>query len=269
MHCSRVGFLALPFSCLDGSAEMALGRSLDKSGAGMNDQATPEVQGAQIASKLNWLRAGVLGANDGIVSTSSIIFGVAGASAAHSTIILAGIAAIAAGAMSMATGEYVSVSSQRDLEEAELDAEKKEIKENPEAELEELTCLLQGRGIDATLAREVAVQLTERDPLTAHARLEIGIDPSAVSNPWTAAFASMIAFTVGGLIPFIVMILAPRDIAIWLSGVAVVLALALTGWISAHLGGARWFPSIARNVLGGLLAMAITFGVGRIAGTQL
>lgn len=235
----------------------------------MNEQAISEVQGAQIASKLNWLRAGVLGANDGIVSTSSIIFGVAGASAAHSTVVLAGIAAIAAGAMSMAAGEYVSVSSQRDLEEAELEVEKAELEANPEAELKELTQLLEGRGIDSGLAHEVAVQLTERDPLTAHARLEIGIDPGAVSNPWAAAFASMIAFTVGGLIPFVVMIVAPREIAIWVSGLAVVVALALTGWISAHLGGARWLPSISRNVIGGLLAMGVTFGVGRVAGTRL
>lgn len=224
---------------------------------------------AATASKLNWLRAGVLGANDGIVSTSSIIFGVAGAAASHATVVLAGIAAIAAGAMSMAAGEYVSVSSQRDLEEAELAAERQEIAADPEAELEELTGLLEQRGIQAALAREVAVQLTERDPLTAHARLEIGIDPAAVTNPWSAAFASMVAFTLGGLIPLLATVLAPHALAIWVSGVAVVIALGLTGWISAKLGGARRLPSIARNVLGGLLAMAITYGVGRIAGTQI
>jgi VIT1/CCC1 family predicted Fe2+/Mn2+ transporter len=171
--------------------------------------------------------------------------------------------------MSMAAGEYVSVSSQRDLEQAELAAEKQEIEQNPEAELDELTCLLQERGIEGSLSRAVAVQLTERDALRAHARLEIGIDPEAVSNPWAAALASMIAFTVGGLIPFIATVAAPSGIGIWVSGVAVVLALALTGWISARLGGAPRFPSIARNVLGGLLAMAVTWGVGRIAGTQL
>lgn len=235
----------------------------------MNEQAAVQAQTNAIASKLNWLRAGVLGANDGIVSTSSIIFGVAGASAAHGTVILAGIAAIAAGAMSMAAGEYVSVSSQRDLEQAELAAEQREIIADPEGELAELTELLRGRGIDRNLAGEVAVQLTQRDPLTAHARLEIGIDPSAVSNPWSAALASMVAFTIGGFIPFLVMVLAPRATGIWSAGVAVVLALALTGWISARLGGAPRLPSIARNVLGGLLAMAVTFGVGKIAGTKL
>jgi vacuolar iron transporter family protein len=228
-----------------------------------------KAHGAQIASKLNWLRAGVLGANDGIVSTSAIIFGVAGAAAAHSTIVLAGIAAIAAGAMSMAAGEYVSVSSQRDLEEAELAAEREEIAADPEGELEELTNLLRARGIESRLARQVAQQLTERDALTAHARLEIGIDPGAVSSPWAAAIASMVAFTAGGLIPFLATLLAPGAMGIWVSGAAVLLALALTGWISARLGGARRWPSVARNVFGGLLAMAVTFAVGRIAGTQL
>ena len=236
----------------------------------MNDAGAAAAQAiAATASKLNWLRAGVLGANDGIVSTSSIIFGVAGASASHATVVLAGIAAIAAGAMSMAAGEYVSVSSQRDLEEAELALEKKEIAADPEGELDELTHLLEQRGIEVGLAREVAIQLTERDPLTAHARLEIGIDPAAVTNPWSAALASMVAFTSGGLIPLLATVLAPRGLGMWVSGAAVVVALALTGWISARLGGAPRLPSIARNVIGGLLAMAISYGVGKIAGTQI
>jgi len=236
----------------------------------VNDvQPAPSQQIAATASKLNWLRAGVLGANDGIVSTSSIIFGVAGASASHATIVLAGIAAIAAGAMSMAAGEYVSVSSQRDLEEAELATERREIEADPEGELQELTRLLEQRGIDHELATEVAVQLTERDPLSAHARLEIGIDPAAVTNPWTAAFASMVAFTAGGMIPFLATVLVPGPSGIWVSGAAVVLALAVTGWISARLGGAARLPSIVRNVVGGLIAMGITYGVGRIAGTQI
>ncbi|HEX3423137.1 MAG TPA: VIT family protein [Sphingomicrobium sp.] len=225
--------------------------------------------GVAIASKLNWLRAGVLGANDGIVSTSSIIFGVVGASASHSSVILAGIAAIAAGAMSMAAGEYVSVSSQRDLEDAELERERREIEANPQCELAELQHMLEDRGIDRSLARKVALQLTARDPLTAHARLEFGIDPASVVNPWQAAVASMIAFTAGGLIPLLSMLLAPRAFEIWVSGAAVLVALTLTGWISAGLGGAPKLRSIVRNVLGGLLAMAITYGVGKIAGAAL
>lgn len=235
----------------------------------MEEQDQKQPNGAAIASKLNWLRAGVLGANDGIVSTSSIIFGVAGGSGAHGTLLLAGIAAIAAGAMSMAAGEYVSVSSQRDLEEAELAAERDEIQSDPEGELAELTELLAKRGIDQKLAEEVALQLTERDALTAHARLEIGIDPEAVSNPWAASLASMLSFTIGGLVPFLAIAVLPSASGIWAAGIAVIAALALTGWISASLGGAARLPSIARNVIGGLLAMAVTFGVGSVAGTRL
>lgn len=228
-----------------------------------------EPQGIAIASKLNWLRAGVLGANDGIVSTSSIIFGVAGASASHATLVLAGIAAIVAGAMSMAVGEYVSVSSQRDLENAELSMEKRQIEADPEGELHQLSKILEGRGIEPTLAREVAEQVSTRDAVAAHARVELGIDPDAVVNPWAAATASMIAFTIGGLIPLLAMVLAPRPIEVWVSGAAVLIALALSGWISARLGGASRIVGVARTVFGGLLAMAITYGVGRIAGTQL
>jgi VIT1/CCC1 family predicted Fe2+/Mn2+ transporter len=234
-----------------------------------NSSAADTAPGSAIASKLNWLRAGVLGANDGIVSTSSIIFGVVGASASHLSAVLAGIAAIAAGAMSMAAGEYVSVSSQRDLERAELERERREIEANPECELIELQHMLEGRGIDRSLARKVALQLTARDPLGAHARLEFGIDPSLVVNPWQAAIASMFAFTAGGLIPLLSMVLAPRAFEIWVSGAAVLIALTLTGWISADLGGAPRLRSIARNVLGGLLAMAITYGVGKVAGATL
>jgi vacuolar iron transporter family protein len=265
----RVGFPLLSLSTLDGPLNAGFVQTLWMAVKAMEGGGPEQLQATQIASKLNWLRAGVLGANDGIVSTSSIIFGVAGASASHATLILAGIAATAAGAMSMAAGEYVSVSSQRDLEEAELAAEREEIAADPEGELAELTRLLEGRGIASELAEQVAVQLTERDALTAHARLEIGIDPSAVSNAWAAALASMIAFTAGGVIPLLAMIFAPRAIGIWVSGVAVVLALALTGLISALLGGAPAGRSIARNVFGGLLAMAVTFGVGKIAGTQI
>ena len=235
----------------------------------MNPAQPPEAQGLAIASKLNWLRAGVLGANDGIVSTSSIIFGVAGASASHATLVLAGIAAIAAGAMSMAVGEYVSVSSQRDLENAELAQERRQIEAHPETELRELAAILQSRGIEPTLAREVAEQVSARDAVAAHARVELGIDPEAVVNPWTAAVASMIAFTIGGLIPLLAMVLAPRAVDIWVSGAAVLIALALSGWISAWLGGASTLIGITRTVVGGLLAMAITYGVGKIAGTQL
>jgi VIT1/CCC1 family predicted Fe2+/Mn2+ transporter len=235
----------------------------------LSDASPPGAQVAAIASKLNWLRAGVLGANDGIVSVAALIFGVAGASVAHSTIVLAGIAAIAAGALSMAVGEYISVSSQRDLEEAEIAREREQIAENPELELRQLTMLLVGRGIDPGLAEQVALQLSERDALAAHARVELGIDPTAVVNPAVAALASMVSFTAGGLIPLLAMVFAPRAIEIWVSGAAVVLALAATGAISAWLGRSSRTASIVRTVAGGLIAMAVTYAIGKLAGTQL
>lgn len=222
-----------------------------------------------IASKLNWLRAGVLGANDGIVSTAALIFGVAGAAASHQTVMLAGIAAVSAGALSMAVGEYVSVSSQRDLEAAELALERAELEADPAFELEELTGLLEARGIDRKLAAKVAAQISQKDAFAAHARVELGIDPNALTNPWAAAFASMVAFTAGGLIPLVAMMLAPRAIEIPVSGAAVLAALVLTGTLSAALGGAPRLPAIARTFLGGLLAMAITYGIGNIVGTRV
>ncbi len=229
----------------------------------------PLPQGTQIASRLNWLRAGVLGANDGIVSTAALIFGVAGAAAAHQTVLLAGIAAVAAGAMSMAVGEYVSVSTQRDLEQAELARERAELAADPAFELEELGLLLEARGIDRELAARVAIELTEKDALAAHARVELGIEPAGLTNPWAAAFASMLSFTAGGMIPLTAMLLAPQPIAVFVAGAAVLAALALSGALSASLGGARWRPAIVRTVGGGLLAMAITYGVGVLVGTRI
>jgi VIT1/CCC1 family predicted Fe2+/Mn2+ transporter len=223
----------------------------------------------RILSTLNWLRAAVLGANDGIVSTAAIIFGVAGASASHATIMLAGIAAITAGALSMAAGEYVSVATQRDVEEAELAREKRDLEDDPERELAILARLFEQRGVEPTLAKDVARQMTAKDALAVHARAELGIDPEAITSPWAAAFSSLAAFTMGGLIPILGMALAPRAIEVWVSGLAVVIAMALTGAISAWLGRFAMIPSIIRNVGGGLLAMAVTFGVGRIAGTEM
>lgn len=223
----------------------------------------------RILSTLNWLRAGVLGANDGIVSTAAIIFGVAGASASHSTIMLAGIAAVAAGALSMAAGEYVSVSTQRDLEVAELAREKANLERDPERQLQLLARLFEQRGVEPQLAMEVSRQMSAKDALSVHARAELGLDPEAVTNPWAAALASMIAFTVGGLIPILSMVLAAPAVQIWVTGAAVVLAMALTGAVSARLGRIPLIPSVVRNVAGGVLAMAVTYGVGNIVGTLL
>lgn len=228
-----------------------------------------ETSSRRILSTLNWLRAGVLGANDGIISTAAIIFGVAGASAQHSTLILTGIAAIAAGALSMAAGEYVSVSTQRDLELAELERQRSDLETNPERELQVLARLFEQRGVTPDLAVEVSRQMSAKDALSVHARAELGIDPEAVTNPWAAAVASLLAFTLGGLIPIVPVITARPHDAIWISGLAVVIALALTGGIAARLGQMPAVRSIVRNVIGGIVAVAITYGVGMLAGTQL
>ena len=226
-------------------------------------------ESGRILGTLNWLRAGVLGANDGIVSTAAIIFGVAGASATHATIMLAGVAAVAAGAMSMAVGEYVSVSTQRDLEDAALARQKADLARDPAGELAILTRLFEQRGVGATLAAEVAKAMSDKDALSVHARAELGIDPDNVTNPWAAAAASMFSFIVGGAIPIAAMLLSPRTIEITVAGVAVLIAMALTGLVSALLGRTPIWRSVARNVGGGLLAIAITYGVGKIAGTQI
>ncbi len=231
--------------------------------------AAVETSSSAIQSKLNWLRAGVLGANDGIVSTAGIIFGVAGASASHATIMLAGIAAMVAGALSMAAGEYVSVSAQRDIERSELDREREELAREPLQELAELAQLFERRGVDPPTAKIVAREMSANDALGVHARAELGIDPENVTNPWAAAGSSMVAFIVGGLVPLLAMVLSPRAIEIWVAGVAVVFAMILTGAISARLGRIAVVRSVIRNVAGGLLAMGVTYGVGKIAGTQL
>jgi VIT1/CCC1 family predicted Fe2+/Mn2+ transporter len=238
----------------------------------MSSAPVPDViapESARILSTLNWLRAGVLGANDGIVSTAAIIFGVAAASATHATVMLAGIAAVAAGAMSMAAGEYVSVSTQRDLEVAELGRQKSDLARDPERELNILTRLFEQRGVEPKLAAEVAREMSDKDAVAVHARAELGIDPDNVTSPWAAAIASMVSFTVGGSIPIVAMLVSARAIEIEVAGAAVVVAMALTGFVSARLGRTPVLRSVVRNVAGGMLAIAITYGVGKIAGTQI
>ena len=235
----------------------------------MNDvtsgpQAANGTQSAEIVSRLNWLRAGVMGANDGIVSTAGMVIGVASAAVSDAALMAAGIAALAAGALSMAVAEYVSVSSQRDSQRAALEHQKAELASKPEHRLKELTTLIEARGIDGGLAQQVALQLTESNALAAHARLELGFDPNELSNPWHAGFASMIAFIIGGFIPLLAILLSPRMIAIPVTAGAVVMALAITGSVSAHLGRASKLQASARIVIGGLLAMAITYGIGAL-----
>ncbi|MEU5702244.1 VIT1/CCC1 transporter family protein [Streptomyces aurantiacus] len=231
-----------------------------------HDQAHDEPHGGALASRLNWLRAAVLGANDGIVSTAGLVVGVAGATDNRSTLLTAGLAGLLAGSMSMAAGEYVSVSTQRDSEKAALALERRELREQPEAELEELTELLEERGLSRKVAREAAQQLTERDALRAHARVELGIDPDELTNPWHAAWASFFAFTVGALLPLLAIVLPPAAWRLPVTVVSVLVALVGTGWQSARLGAARARPAVVRNVTGGALAMAVTYGAGALLG---
>jgi VIT1/CCC1 family predicted Fe2+/Mn2+ transporter len=221
------------------------------------------------AARLNWLRAGVLGANDGIVSTAGLVIGVAAATTNRTAILTAGLAGLAAGAMSMAAGEYVSVSTQRDTEQALLAKERRELEEMPEQELAELAALYEQRGLSPALAQQVAVELTAHDALAAHAEVELGIDPEELTNPWHAAWASMLAFTVGALLPLLAILLPPAGGRIPLTAGAVVVALAVTGWVSARMGGAPLRPAIVRNVGGGALAMAVTYGIGSLVGLSV
>jgi vacuolar iron transporter family protein len=220
-------------------------------------------------NRLNWLRAAVLGANDGIVSTAGIVIGAVGATSDRSAIVIAGVAGLAAGAMSMGAGEYVSVSTQRDSELALLAKERRELREEPDEELAELAGIYVDKGLDEELALEVAVALTKKDALGAHAEAELHIDPDDISNPLNASAASTISFTIGALLPLLTMTLASPDIRLWLTVVAVVIALAITGWTSAKFGYSSPRRAVLRNVLGGLFAMAVTYGIGSALGTQV
>jgi vacuolar iron transporter family protein len=220
----------------------------------------------RMAVRLNWLRAGVLGANDGVVSIAGLLLGVAGADASRTAVLTAGLAGLFAGAMAMAVGEYVSVSSQRDSERAQLAAERRALAEFPQAELAELTALYQGRGLSAKLASQVAEELTAHDAFAAHAEAELRIDPGALTNPWHAAVASFAAFTGGAVFPLLA-ILPPGSLGVLVTVVVVLACLVATGAVGARLGRAPLGPAVARNVLGGALAMGITYGIGSIVGT--
>ena len=222
-----------------------------------------------VGSRLNWLRAAVLGANDGIVSTAGVVVGVAGATDDHGAILVAGIAALTAGAISMAAGEYVSVSTQRDSERAILAMEAVELRQMPETEQRELARLYRDKGLSAETADLVAAELTAQDALTAHADVEFGIDPSGLTNPWHAAWASMLAFTLGAVLPLLVVALVPDGVRLPVTVAVVAAALALTGFASARLGYSPPLRAVARNVTGGMVAMAVTYVVGALVGTQL
>ncbi|MET9473761.1 VIT family protein [Streptomyces sp. NPDC002917] len=229
-------------------------------------QAHDESHGNGLGARLNWLRAAVLGANDGVVSTAGLVVGVAGATGDRGALLTAGLAGLLAGSMSMAAGEYVSVSTQRDSEQAALATERRELQETPEAELAELTGLLEGKGLSREVAREAALQLTERDALRAHAEVELGIDPDDLTNPWHAAGASFLAFTAGALLPLLAIVLPSASLRLVITVLAVLAALALTGWWSARLGDAAVGRAVLRNMGGGAVAMGVTYAAGALLG---
>ena len=219
-----------------------------------------------LVGRVGWLRAAVLGANDGIVSTASLIVGVAAAEAGRSGVLVAGVAGLVAGAMSMAAGEYVSVSSQADAEKADLDRERGELAAAPEAELRELAGFYVARGLSPDLAEEVAVQLTAKDVLGAHARDELGISAHTTARPIQAALASAAAFSVGAAVPLLMAVVAPASMTVVAVTGAAVLSLAILGGVGAKVGGAKMLTPIVRVTLWGVLAMAITAGIGRLFG---
>lgn len=221
-----------------------------------------------LATRLNWLRAAVLGANDGIVSTAGLVVGVAGATSSRTAILTAGLAGLFAGALAMASGEYVSVSSQRDSEQAMLALERRELAETPHAELAELAHIYEAKGLDPVLARQVAERLTEHDAFAAHAEAELGIDPEHLARPGHAAVASFLSFTVGAVLPLLAITLIPAPARVAVTIVAVLAALTGTGAASAALGRAPRLPAMVRNVVGGAIAMGVTYGIGAAIGAS-
>ncbi|MCA9533787.1 MAG: VIT family protein [Myxococcales bacterium] len=222
------------------------------------------------AERAGWLRAAVLGANDGIVSTASLVLGVAASDATPSAVVTAGLAGLVGGALSMAAGEYVSVSSQRDVEQADLARERRELREQPEHELEELTLIYANMGLDRALAERVAQALTKNgDPLRVHAREELGLDPDDLAEPTRAALVSALSFALGAALPLSVMALAPAALRTTLTLSSGLATLALLGGTSAWLGGAAIPRAVARVLVGGALAMGLTFALGAWFGTML
>ncbi len=216
--------------------------------------------------RTGWLRAAVLGANDGIVSTASLVLGVAAAGAETKAILVAGVAGLVAGAMSMAAGEYVSVSSQADTERADLDRERKELAANPRQEHAELTAIYVERGLDQALAAQVATQLTKHDALSAHGRDELGISEALAARPVQAAFASAATFAMGAVLPLVMVLLLPVGAVMWGLAASSLLFLALLGLLAARAGGAPVLASVTRVTFWGALAMALTAGVGALFG---
>jgi len=227
----------------------------------------PEQGGSQ--SKLSWLRAGVLGANDGIVSVAGIVLGVAGATSARGPILTAGVAGLVAGAVSMALGEYVSVSSQRDSETALLAKERRELEEMPEEELAELAAIYESKGLSPATALTVAQELTAHDALAAHLDAELKLDPDDIPSPWRAAGASAVAFTLGALLPLLAILLPTPEWRVPVTFVGVLVALALTGLISSRIGGSSGRRAVLRVLIGGALGLAATYAIGHAFGAVI
>ncbi|MBC7151640.1 MAG: VIT family protein [Rhizobium sp.] len=222
-----------------------------------------------LVSRIGWLRAAVLGANDGIVSTASLVVGVASASAGSSEVLVAGIAGLVAGAMSMAAGEYVSVSSQSDTEQADLGRERKELETQPEFEREELAQIYVARGVAPELARQVADQLMAKDALGAHAHDELGISEMTTARPIQAALTSAATFAVGAALPLLMVIVSPANLLVWTVSAASLLFLALLGAVGAKAGGANVARATLRVTFWGAFAMALTAGIGAVVGTAV
>lgn len=222
-----------------------------------------------LSNRNHWLRAAVLGANDGLISTASLLVGVAAASPSNQTLILTGMAALTAGALSMAAGEYISVSSQADTEKADLEQERHELTHNAERELFELTKIYVSRGLDHTLAHQVAVALTEHDALAAHARDEIGLTDLSTAKPIQASVASGLSFIAGAILPIIAILTLPAQSLVWSLALVTLVGLVLLGVVSARLGGAPIIPAIARVVIWGVLAMLATSLIGRLFGVAV
>ena len=227
-----------------------------------------EPHDASVAGRLNWLRAAVLGANDGLLSTAGLVMGVAAATTDRSALLIAGVAGVSAGAFSMAVGEFVSVSTQRDTERALISKEIRELQEEPEAEFEELVGLYTAKGLSEGTARQVATELHAVDPLAAHLDAELGIDQEDLTNPVHAAVSSAIAFTLGAIIPLLA-ILAPATLRVPMIVALTMVGLALAGYVSARLGDADRGKAVRRLLLGGLAAMAATYGIGSLLGTTV
>ncbi len=218
------------------------------------------------SKKLNWLRAAVLGANDGIVSVASIIVGVAGASSSTGFILTAGVAGLVAGALSMAVGEFISVSTQLDAEKAMIEKEIYELTHNAEAELLELAAIYESKGLSPETAKIVAEELSAKDAFKAHFDAELGINPDFLTDPWHAAYASALSFFCGAIIPIIAVVVTPAPFRILMTFASVIVALVITGALSANAGGSKKIIAIARVVIGGMLAMIVTFGIGKMFG---